>query len=202
MENSIKIIKKPDWVTWDEIHEVLWKAHEKNREKGVVMSYPSLSGDEIKKRIEGKGNLFVAIDCNKVVGTLALVKKKGKRWYNSGQFGYLCFGAVLPEYSGKGIYRSLYQLAETTAKQMGLLVLTRDTNEKNARMLKITKQEGYLFVECKAYKDHFNIVRVKWLDKCPFPLWYIRLRFLTSKFVTKARYKMDSQKGMIKRFCV
>ena len=144
--------------------------------------------------------MFVAIEGNKVVGTLALIKKTGKQWYISGQYGYLCFGAVLPEYSGKGIYRSLYQLAENTAKQMELLVLTRDTNEKNARMLKITKQEGYHFVKCKACKDHFNIVRAKWLDKCPFPLWYTKFRYSLSVIKTKSRYRMDPHRGKTKRF--
>lgn len=200
MDSEIQVTEKPEWVSWDEIHEVLWKAHEQNRKKGVIMSYPSLSGEEIRNKIGDHGKMFVAIEGEKVIGTLALINKVGKQWYNSGQYGYMCFGAVLPECSGKGVYRSLYQLAEATAKQEGLLVLTRDTNENNARMLKITKQEGYHFVECKAYKDHFNIVRAKWLDKCPFPTWYIRTRFILSKTITKLRYKMDPQKGKFKRF--
>lgn len=200
MNTSIRIIEKPDWVSWEDIHKVLWDAHAENRKKGIVMSYPSLAGEEIKKKIGDNGKMFVAIEGDKVVGTLALIKRVEKRWYNSGTCGYLCFGAVLPTYSGKGIYKSLYQLAETTAKQMGLPVLTRDTNEKNARMLKITKQEGYHYVACKAYKDHYNIVRAKWLGKCPFPTWYIKMRYLISKLKTKSRYKMDPQKGKIKRF--
>ena len=200
MDSTIQITEKPDWVSWDDIHKVLWEAHAENREKGIIMSYPSLSGDEIKRKIGENGKMFVAIEGNKVVGTLALIKKTGKQWYISGQYGYLCFGAVLPEYSGKGIYRSLYQLAENTAKQMELLVLTRDTNEKNARMLKITKQEGYHFVKCKACKDHFNIVRAKWLDKCPFPLWYTKFRYSLSVIKTKSRYRMDPQRGKTKRF--
>lgn len=200
MDSVLQIVEKPDWVSWDEIHDVLWKAHEKNREKGIIMAYPSLSGEEIKNKIGDNGMMFLAIDCKKVVGTLALIEKKGTRWYNSGRYGYLCFGAVLPECSGKGVYRSLYQLAESTAKQKGLSVLTRDTNENNARMLKITKQEGYHFVECKAYKDHFNIVRAKWLNKCPYPVWYIKSRFVISKIIAKTRYKIDPQKGKVKRF--
>lgn len=200
IDPNIQIMEKPEWVSWDEIHEVLWKAHEKNREKGVIMSYPSLSGEEIKNKIGDNGKLFVAVDGNKVVGTLALIKKVGKQWYNKGEYGYLCFGAVLPECSGKGVYRSIYKLVEATAKQMDLSVLTRDTNENNARMLKITKQEGYYFVECKAWKDHFNIVRAKWLDKCPYREWYIKIRFVISKVFTKTRYKMDPQKGKVKRF--
>lgn len=200
MDKEIQVVEKPDWVSWDEIHEVLWKAHENNRKKGVIMSYPSLSGEEIKNKIGNNGTLFVAIEKDKVIGTLALIKKTGKQWYDKGEYGYLCFGAVLPECSGKGVYRSLYKLAEATAKQMKLSVLTRDTNENNARMLKITRQEGYHFVECKAYKDHFNIVRAKWLSECPYSLWYIKFRFVISKISTKTRYKMDPQKGKVKRF--
>lgn len=200
MDSEIQIIEKPDWVTWDEIRDVLWKAHAKNREKGIIMSYPSLSGEEVKNKIGENGVMFTALDGNKVVGTLALIKRSSNKWYNKGQYGYMCFGAVLPEYSGKGIYRSLYELAEATAKQDGLSVLSRDTNERNARMLKITKKEGYHFVELKAYKDHFNIVRTKWLDKCPYSDWYINLRFALSKIKTKLRYRMDPVRGRVKRF--
>jgi len=189
MNNSIQIIEKPDWVSWDDIHNVMWDAHAKNREKGIIMSYPSLSGEEIRKKIGDNGKMFVVIEGNKVVGTMALIKKSGGKWYNSGQYGYLCMAAILPEYSGKGIYRSLYLFAEKTAKQMELLVLTRETNEKNARMLKISKQEGYHFVACKACKDHFNIVFAKWLGKRPFPSWYIRMRYSLSVLKTKTRYR-------------
>lgn len=196
----IKIVEKPEWVSWDDIHDVLWKAHEKNRSKGIIMSNPSLSGNEIKNKIGRGGEMLVAMDGQKVVGTLALIKKTGNKWYCNGDYGYLCFGAVLPEYSGKGIYRSLYQLAEITAKQMDLPVLTRDTNEHNARMLKITKQEGYYFVDYKICKDHYNIIRAKWLNGCPFPDWHIKMRFLLSKLYKKVRYRMDSKKGKVKRF--
>lgn len=200
MDNSIQIIEKPDWVSWDEIHEVLFSAHAKNRANGINMKKPTLPGEEIAKEIGNEGKMFVALDGMHVVGTLALIRKNGKSWYINGKYGYLCYGAVLPEYGGKGIYRSLYQLAETTAKQLGLEILTRDTNERNARMLKITKQEGYHFVAYKVCSDHFNIVRAKWLGKCPYPVWYINVRFYISKGKAKLRYKMDPEKGRIKRF--
>ena len=198
-DSKIQIIEKPDWVSWDDIHDVVWRAHAQNREKGIIMSYPSLAGDEIKKKLENNGKMFIALDGQKVVGTLALIIKKGKNWYNKGSYGYLCFGAVLPDYSGKGIYRSMYKVAETSALNLGIRVITRDTNENNARMLKISKQEGYHFVECKAYKDHFNIVRAKWLEGCPYPSWYIKLKFHLSKFKQKTRYKMVPEKGRVKR---
>lgn len=44
----IEIVEKPEWVSWDDIHDVVWKAHENNRKKGVIMSYPSLPGEKNK----------------------------------------------------------------------------------------------------------------------------------------------------------
>ena len=200
MDQNIQIIEKPEWVSWDEIREVIWKAHEQNRQKGMYMSIPSKSAEELQKYIEGKGKMFVAMDGEKVIGTLALIVKEGKQWYNRGQYGYACLGAVLPEYSGKGVFRALYDKMEEEARHLKLSVLTGDTHENNARMLKISKQEGYSFVSYKVCKDHFNIVRAKWLNGCPYPQWYINLHFKLSKLYKKSRFKMVPGKGRTKRF--
>ena len=199
MDTSIQIIEKPEWVSWEEIHQVLWKAHEQNRQKGIFMLLPTRSAEELQKYVDG-GKMFVATDGDRVIGTLALVVKEGKQWYNKGRFGYLCLGAVLPDFSGKGIFRLLYDVAEKEALRLRLPVLTRDTNEKNVRMLKISKKEGYHFVAYRACRDHFNIVRAKWLQTCPFSPWYIKLRFLLSKWYLKTRFRMDKEKGRVKRF--
>ena len=199
-DSKIQVIEKPDWVSWDEIHNVLWEAHRQNREKGMNMRLPAMSGDELCVFIGGRGKMYVAMDDEKVIGTLALIIKEGKQWFNRGRYGYACLGAVLPEYSGKGVFRALYDKIEAEAIRMQLPIITRDTHESNVRMLKISKQEGYRFVSYKACKDHFNIVRAKWLNDCPFPSWYIKTRFVFSKIFVKARYRMDSQKGKVKRF--
>lgn len=199
-ETSIQIIEKPDWVSWEEIHQVLWKAHEQNRQKGMYMALPAKSAEELQKYLEGKGKIFVALDDQRVIGTLALLVKEGFQWFNRGKYGYACLGAVLPECSGKGVFRALYDKMESEAIHMQLPVITRDTHENNARMLKISKKEGYQFVSYKAYKDHFNIVRAKWLNGCPYPSWYINIRFQLSKLYLKTRYKMVPGKGRVKRF--
>ena len=200
MNTEIKIIEKPDWVSWDEIHQVLWNAHEQNRQKGMFMGLPAKSTEELQKCVEGKGKMFVALDGRRVIGTLAIIVKEGKQWFNRGKYGYACLGAVLPENSGKGVFRALYDKMESEAICMQLPVITRDTHEKNVRLLKISKKEGYQFVSYKVCKDHFNIVRAKWLNGCPYPRWYIKLRFLLSKFKLKTRYKMIPGTGRTKRF--
>lgn len=196
----IQIIEKPDWVSWDDIHQVIWKAHEQNREKGIQMRIPTLTGEELCKFIGGNGKMFVALDGEKVVGVLALVVKEGKQWYNRGRYGYVSLGAVLSEYSGRGVFRALYDNMETEARRLQLSVLVRRTHENNERILKISKQQGYHFVGYKTSGGYFHIVRVKWLDGCPYPLWYINLRFHLSKLFVKSRYKIVPGKSCVKRF--
>lgn len=200
MEQNIQVIEKPDWVSWDDIHDVLWEAHIPNREKGIIMRNPSLPGEEIKNKIGSNGLFYLAIDGKKVVGTLAIIIKTGKQWYSKGDYGYFCFGAVLPEYNGMGIYQKLYQQTESAAKERGLRAIIGDTNEKNTRILKITKQDGYVLVGYKACKDHYNNVIAKWLDGCPYPSWYIKLRYFLSKTMIKIRFRIDTKKGKVKRF--
>lgn len=200
MKDNIQIIEKPEWVSWEEVHQVLWKAHEQNRQKGMFMGLPAMPSEVLKEYVEGKGKMFLALDGQRVIGTLALLVEEGKQWFNRGKYGYACLGAVLPESSGKGVFRALYDKMEAEAIQMQLPVITRDTHENNVRMLKISKKEGYQFVSYRVCKDHFNIVRAKWLNGCPYSSWYIKLRFLLSKFILKTRYKMIPGKGRTKRF--
>ena len=200
MGNTIQIIEKPEWVSWDEIHHLLWTAHEQNREKGIQMRIPTLTGEELCKFIGENGKMFVAIDGEKVVGALALIVKEGKQWYIRGRYGYVALGAVLPEYGGRGVFRALYDSMEVEAKRMQMSVLVRRTHENNARILKISKQQGYFFVGYKPSGEYFHIVRVKWLDGCPYPLWYINLRFHLSKLFVNSRYKIVPGKGCVKRF--
>lgn len=203
MNNNIQIIEKPDWVSWDEIHDVIWKAHAPNRENGIIMSFPSLSGEEIRKKIEPEGKFFVALDGKKVVGTMGIMKGKGHPWFTKGlQYGHMCLAAVLPQYSGNGIYQSLNNLRERYAVDNNYSVLIADTNEQNTKMIGIKKKEGYRLVAYMACKDHYNVVMAKWLQPCPFSSWYIKIRFYLSKFYLKTRFKMVPGNGRTKRFGV
>lgn len=201
MENSIQVVEKPDWVSWDEIHEVIWESHADNRQKGIIMAFPSLPGEEIRKKIGDAGKMFVAMDGEKVVGTYAvIVKSHSKLWYIRNNYGYLCFLSILPEYCGKGIYRLLAKTCEGYATNKKLPVLTFDTHEYNLKIQNIKGKEGFILVSYKACKDHYNVIMAKWLQPCPFSLWSIRLRFHLSKLYTKTRFKMVQEKGRVKRF--
>lgn len=196
MNTEISIIEKPDWVTWDEIHDVLWKAHRQNRENGMNMALPALPGEEIQKRIEGNGKMLVAIYDGKVVGTAAIKRKTGNLWCGKGEYAYICFASVLPEFSGKGIYKALDLKREELALSMGLDKMLGDTHENNQHRLSIAQKAGYKFVDVSVWNDHYNVVMVKWLRGCPYSDFYCRFQFFVHKWYRKLRYKP----GSIKRF--
>lgn len=188
MDKSIKILVKPDYVSWDDIHDVIWRSHEENRRKGVTMRYPSLPGSEIEKRMGEKGKMLVALaEDGKLVGTAAMMPKKARLWFGVHVFAYCCFASILPEYNGKGIYKEMCHLQEEMAREAGLKMMMFDTHEKNSRNLDHSLKAGYRFVDVKFYLDHFNVVMVKWLDGCPYSSLRCAVSFLIRKWYIKTK---------------
>lgn len=194
MDSNIKIIEKPEWVSWEEIHNLLWTAHAENRNNGVIMRYPSLSGEEIKNKIDGNGKMLCAIVDGKLAGTAAIMTKKVKYWYNKEPeiVAYLCFASVLPEFAGKGIYRKLNMTREKEARSMGYKRIMFDTHENNVHKIQVDKNNGFKLVDYKLYGEHYNVVMVKWIDGCPFSDIRCKYEFAKRKLIVKARYALKS----------
>lgn len=182
MDSSIQIVEKPDFVSWDDIHDVIWKAHEENRRNGVTMKYPSLPGNEIEKKLGAEGKMLVALTGDgRLVGTAAMMPKKAKLWFGEHVFAYCCFASILPEYNGKGIYKEMCRLQEEMAREAGLNMMMFDTHEKNSRNLVHSIKAGYKYVDYRFFRDHYNFVMVKWLDGCPYPSFLCKGQFLLRK---------------------
>ena len=192
MNQNIQIIEKPEWVSWDEIHNVLWKAHEKNRQNGIIMALPTLPGNLIREKIEGHGKMLVALDGEKVVGTAALTIKQYSLWCGKGSYAYCCFASVLPEYNGKGIYKALDLKREELALTLQLTRMLGDTHENNKHRLDIAKKAGYKFVDYKYYKNHYNVVMVKWLNGCPYSEFRCKIEFHKRKLKVKIKQATKS----------
>ena len=187
LSDTSQITEKPEWVSWDDIHEVLWQAHSKNREEGVVMRYPSLPGEEIRKRVEGKGKMFVAILSEKLIGTSAVIFKDKSLWCGKGKYAYCCFDSVLPQLQGTGVYRKLCQKREEFVKNEGVSRMLLDTNESNNREKIVVVKAGFKPVDLVWWTDHYNVVFVKWLNGCPLSNFRCKLGFSVRKIMVKTK---------------
>lgn len=192
---DIRIIEKPDWITWDDIKRCLVESHSVNLAKGINMVHYQWSADSIREFIGEDGVFLVALDGDKLVGTAAVAVKYGKAWYAKGKYAYMCFASVLPEYSGQGLFRALDARREAIASEKGLTTLLFDTHVDNKRRTKSGLKNGYrpvLFFRAKS-KDHYNVIMAKWLGEPPYSKLYCWIRFNQTKAKTLLRYHLTKE---------
>ncbi len=175
MEQRLKIIKKPDWISWDEIHQVLKSAHKENHDSGVVMKHQNMTGGEIEELLKGNGTMFVALSGQTLVGTIAVKIMEMSFWFGKATIAYCCFASVLPEYQGKGVYRSLAEYRESYVREKGLDIMVFNTHPKNNRILAISQRNGYRKAKYFVSRNATYVYMLKWLNGCPYS--YIRCQY-------------------------
>lgn len=195
---EIKYMLKPDWVTSADIKALMWKAHEPNRKKGIVMQNQFMSAEEFEEYLKDV-YCFVAVKGTEVIGMMCYKILKCNQWWAKGQkVIYNCLDAIAPDYSGTDVYFELRGLREKSIKETGLRIIQFATEENNVLVQKICVKRGGKLVRFIASPstNYYSIVMVKWLDGCPFSDKYINFRFKLSKFLTKLVYKP----GKVRRF--
>ena len=163
------------------------ESHADNINHGLTMGHVLWSAERIKECVGENGIMMVALDGHKVVGTAAIIERFGHSWYAPGRYAFLGFAGVLPEYNGRGIYRDLLIKREDYAKQRGFQVMVLDTHEKNKRLQRIAKRNGFKYVSyfLVSNRDHFNVIMAKWLERRPFNSLICSCHFLLSKVKAK-----------------
>lgn len=185
---EIVIVERPDFISWEQISCVLKKAHEENVRNGIVLPYPQLPPDEIRKKIEGQeGMLFVALSGEQVVASGAVKIIQKNLWCGSGEYAYCFFAAVLPEYAGRGIYRRIETAQEEYAYSKGIKRMMFDTDERNKRILTISKKNGYRFVDYRVKDGRNSVLLVKWLEGCPYSRIKCSIKYLRMKICKKIK---------------
>jgi len=190
--DEIKVMPKPDWVSWDDIHEVILAAHKKNIEKGLVMNTTTFSGEEIKEYLGEDGRCYVAFCGDKLVGTTSVRIAIGKSWYDKGKkVAKEGLTAVLKQYQGLGIVGEMNKCRDKYLEEIGVQMFVGDTPENNTIIRKLVADNGYKEVRyfSASHQNHFSVCFVKWLEGCPFSDKYIQRRFNLSKRLTKIQYK-------------
>lgn len=188
---ELRFVEKPDSISWDDIHNLLMEAHKRNFEKGIVLQYALMQGDEIKNLLGEEGRCWVAMDGNKLVGTTSVTFFIGKDWWNKGKkSAHGCFTGILKNYQGLGILDDMNVLKFEYISKSNAELVVGDTAEDNHMMRKIAGRNGYKTVAFFAPKsDHYSVKIVKWLGECPFTDKYINRRCKISEKLTKWQYK-------------
>ena len=195
---EIRIIEKPDWITWYEIAECIHVGQATNNKKGFDMKFGHLTGEELQRNNlgeSGEGYTFVALnENNNVVGTQCVTIVYLNKWWHKGRSGLRCNSSTLPEYRGTDVYFGLREAIENKEKELGINVVWGTTSEKNEFILKLQKKYGWKYVgytpSPRDY-DYFSYVMVKWKDGCPYNDKFINFRFKVSRIYSRIVYKFN-----------
>lgn len=199
--SKYNVIEKPDYISWDAIHDCLWESHAENRTNGMVMKTTLLSGQELKERITHDAidyKVYVALDeNNRVVGTTSVAIKMKKAWYVDGLVGYFLCQGILKECRGQGIYQQFCELRNQYVLNQNVKLVYFDTAEMNTSKQAIEAKKGFCYVSYFASEsNHYSVVMAKWIKGKPISPLYCKMRFLYIKMKVRLKYK----KGKIKRF--
>lgn len=196
MDSNIQIIEKPDWVSWDAIHEVIWQAHDNNRKRGISLKHAAYSGEEIKDYLSPDGKMFVALCDGKLIGTAAYKKKTASFWFGESVFAYCCFAAVLPQHLGKGVYGQLVKARELSALSEGIDKMLFNTHPDNREVIQISQHHGYKKVNYLGSRNAPWVFLVKWLNGCPYSNFRIGFMYAKTNVIMKTKYTV---KKLLKR---
>lgn len=193
--SDIQFMEKPDWISWEDICECFHAANVVNDKKGFHMTYSNLTPGKLEKNLkEGDGHCFVALDGNKVVGTVSVMfwKHKWYHWWTRQTVAYATYDAVLPEYRGTDVWLGLDAIRTKCVYDSGVRIRQCNTAEQNKTVIKICKRAGYKFVQYSATgnnANYYSIIMVLWLDGCPYSDKFCNFMFKLSKIIVKTIWK-------------
>lgn len=180
---EIHIIEKPERISYEDIRVLLHKAHQENISKGIVLRTLTYSAEELENQVrENGGTTFIAMDGEKLVGTMSCWTANCNRWCYKGTVMKMMRVGVDPSYRGRGIASMLYEQVEEITKNKQIKVVYFDTADNNERMLQFGEKVGFIKVSFFINDEgKYFIGLMKWLDKCPFPKLVFKLRLQLQK---------------------
>ena len=170
LENGIRIVKKPDYITYEQIQECLDKAHEVNVKKGLNYATQGQSVEKLVEKLKNAVTYVALTPENKVVATASIQFRKINHWYHSGDIGLLKLVGVLPEYSGFKLATLLLLLRRFEVQSREIEVMVSDSAEANMAIRNMYLHNGFKIVDCCKYPENnfISVVYAYWFHGCPY----------------------------------
>lgn len=183
--NSIHILIQPDWISDDDICDVLHEAHQSTLEAGMHYSVLEQTGKDIRRRIGENGVFFVAVDeDNQPVGVSGLsFHERSSAWYAKGRpCAEVKLEGVRKAYKGMGINSMLHDAIYRYAFER-VDVLTTNTAVQNTIVRKADEKRGWVYVDFVSWSatDYYSVVMAKWKGRAPYSRAYCLLRYTWQK---------------------
>lgn len=176
--DGIEIKTKDNTVSYEQIQNLLIKAHEENNKHGLTYATAKQSVEKLIAKI-GNGICFVALqnDGNgdsRLIGTCTLEERTLKYWYVGEEINtilLLKLVGVHPDFKGMGIGRKLMENCIEYAKKRCYKMIVTDSAEENTSFRKLMERSGFKDVDCVKYaaNNFISTVYARWIGcECPW----------------------------------
>lgn len=190
---EIRVIPKPESVSYDEIADVLHDAHRANTKAGMHFTAAEQSGDEIREHLGDDGQFYVIMDEAGLCAVGAVRYRTWNKWFCRGELcGDILFVGVRERCKGQGLSKLLFRELEQEAFTR-CSIATMNTARQNERMLKSRRHDGWRYVDYFSHDgtDFYSIMLAKWRDGCPWTESKCRLKYLMRKAIVIAEKKKN-----------
>jgi len=134
----------------DELTNLLHASYKRLADMGLKFVATYQTTDYTKSFIENKGECFIVVDENKIIGTvvyLTHLDDSNPEWYKKDFVAHFGKFAVHPDYQNKGIGGMLMDFIEEYALSKNKIELALDTSEKALHLIEYYEKRGYRFIE-------------------------------------------------------
>jgi GNAT superfamily N-acetyltransferase len=193
--DRLKIIPKPDYISWEEITELLHPAFAERAEQGMKFTAVNQDVTTTINRVKD-GLCLVALIDERLVGTLTFRFEKvsgTKKWYYETTYGYLSQLAVHPQYKRLGIGNELQKERLNLCYQNKVDASFLSTAYNAKPLIKWNLRMGAQQVDFVSFKNtnyYSVILRTPMMGKRFNPL-YVKLRYNLAKLICLITFKRN-----------
>lgn len=144
LDDGLRILPRPDYISYEQIQECLTKAHSTNLKTCLVYSTASQSVEKLKEKLINAETFVVLNSNDSVVATASIQFRTINHWYcQGGEIGLQKLDGVLPEYAGKGIGQLLMWVRKIAAMEHNVKLIVTDSAEDNIAVKKLALKNGF-----------------------------------------------------------
>lgn len=199
LDENLVIIPKPDFISWQEITQLLHLGYSERADEGLNYSATHQSVEKTIERV-GNGVCLVALLNGKLIGTetynlIEKKKLKWKRWYQDEEYYYLHSLTVHPDYKRKGIGLKIrnYIRDEAIKNKVGSLI--SDTSEHAKWLIRWYERLGHKKVGCVSHSgtNYYSVVMRTSISGKSYSDSYRIFRFYISCFFCRIISKENGE---------
>lgn len=196
LKGEIKILQKPDYITWEQITELLHLAFAEKNERGLKYLATHQDAETTRRRV-GDGVCFVALLGDVLIGTASMRILKpneiNKKWHNQNLYAYTSQLAVHPDYKGYGVGKLLQNARIMYCHENNVDEMLGHTSIHAKEILNWYRRQGADFVEyISSPATNYYAVRMRIPIKGKiFNSYYVAFRYYLSVIkciATKDKY--------------